>query len=176
MITALRGLLAIVAALLLAGCGGEDDDSVRLEMLPERVGVPAGLNPILAHNFVVGESVPTDHERFLRETGVAWGDWDRVEPRLATLTIDEPGLDWSFALEVTLKAYRDDPAQQVELFYRDEIPLNVGAQLQMIPTDFDVQELLGGGDFGLILEIRRLRQSPRQSFAAVLDYNWAGYQ
>ena len=170
--------IALAAALVLAaatGCQGDDGGlGDRLEMLPLRVGVPAGLNPAFSHNFTIDAEVPTDHERFARETGVAWEDWERVEPRRASLVITEAGLDWSFAREVVLKGYRDDPAAQVELFYRDPIPTNVGQRLDMIPSDRDVKGLLDGDTYGLILEIRRLRNAPPQSFPVTLEYSYRG--
>lgn len=145
-------------------------------MLPLRAGVPAGLNPVLAHNFVVDAAIPTEHERFARETGVAWEDWARVRPWRASLVITEAGLDWDFAQEVVLKGYRDDPAVQIELFYNDQIRPGTGQRLDMIPSDLDVKDVLDGEVYGLVLELRRLRNSPPQSFPLTLEYSYRGFR
>lgn len=166
-----------LVALALLGCDGDDgNEDDLLAMLPLRTSIPAALNPILAHNFSLGEDIPTDHARLEAASGTPWEDWARVEPARATLVIPESGLDWGFALEVTLKGYRDDPSEQVELFYRDQIRDNVGGRLDLIPTEFDAKDLLGGDAFGLVLEIRRLRNANPQSFPVVLEYSWGGYR
>ena len=167
-------LLTLACCLALLACQGDDLAGDRLEMLPQRLEIPAGLNPVLSHNFVVGDDIPTEHDRFAAETGVAWDDWSRVTPRRASLFITEPGLDWSFAQEVVLKGYRDDPAVQVELFYRDQIRSDAGQRLDMIPVEVDLRDLLDGEEYGLVLELRFLRRSPPQSFPVQLEYNWSG--
>lgn len=168
-------LLFLLAGLVVmsTACDGDDDPGTRLTMTPLRYTVPAGLNPVLAHNLALS-NISTEQARFDQETGVPWEDWARVVPARASLVIQEPGLDWGFAQEVTLRAFTDDPDRATELFYRDQIPLNVGPQLDMIPSDFDAKPLLDNPDIGLILELRRLRNSPPQSIPVTLQWSFSG--
>lgn len=171
-----RGLLTgiLLAALLaVAGCDKDSDVGTRLTMTPLRYTVPAGLNPIQAHYLTLND-VPTEQARFTQETTVPWEDWTRVVPARASLIITEPGLDWGFAEEVTLRVFTDEFARPVEVFYRDQIPRDVGPRLDMIPGDLDVKPLLDGDDLSLQLEIRRLRGTTVQSLPVTLQWSFSG--
>lgn len=167
--------LGVVFFLLSLGSCNKDPLGVQLQMTPLQYSVPAGLNPIQAHGFVLSE-VSTEHIRFETETGTRWEDWARVNPSQARLIITEPGLDWRFAFEVTLKAFTDDPNNLKEIFYRDQIPENVGSILTMNGTDFNVKDLLAGEKFGLVLELRQLISSPPQRLPVRVEYSFSGFR
>ena len=167
--------LLLFASLGLAGCEKEEVGQ-RLEFQQRQFGIPAGLNPAFAYNLTLND-LSTDHARFEAETGIAWEDWSRVTPARASLIINEPGLDWSFAQEVTLNAYSmSDPDVQREIFYRDQIPLNIGNRLDMIPADFDAREILSDDEFGVRLQLRRFNNAPPQSFNVVLQWSFQGFE
>ena len=168
-------ILLFCVAVMLAACGDDDPIGTRLTMTPLRYEVPAGLNPILSHNLAL-DNIPTEQNRFTQETSVPWEDWSRVIPARASLIILESGLDWSFAQEVTLKAFVDNPDRPIELFYRDQIRPDIGPRLDMIPADFDAKMILDNPDIGLILELRRLRNSPPQSIPVTLEWSFSGIQ
>lgn len=166
-------VLAAAATFTLAACD-KDTLGTRLQLTPLTYSVSAGLNPVLSHTFTVPR-VPTERDRFEAETGVAWDDWAGVRPARASLLINEGGLDWSFALEVTVNAYvGTDPRRRVEIFYRDQIPANVGARLDLVPGDLDVQELFSGEEVTVELELRRLLASPPQRLPVVLEWSLEG--
>ncbi len=174
----MRSLLSIILLLsLLTGSTACKDDApgTRLQMLPLSYSVPAGLNPIRAHG-LVRRNISSEQARFEQETGVAWGEWARIQPSRASLFITEPGLNWGFAAEVSLKAFTDDSLNLKELFYRDQIPIDIGARLDMIPTDFDAREILDSDRFGLVLELRSLRTATPQQIPVTLEYSFEAFE
>ncbi len=168
-------LLLLSAAVGSSACTKDDRrGGDRLSFSSLEFGIPAGLNPVAAHGINL-ENVPTEHARFEREFGVAWSDWDRVEPGRATLSISESGLTWDFAEEVVLRISTDE-LDWTEVFYRDQIPRDVGGNLNLIPTEFDASQLLDGERVNVQLELRRLRGAPPQSLPVVLSWNFTGFR
>lgn len=168
-------LLLLLAVASLVGCGKDTPPGVRLAYPPALVEIDAALNPVGAHTYVLPKQ-PTDQARFTRETGVAWSDWERIVPRRASLQINEPGLGWGFCEEVIIRAFTgDDPRQSREIFYRDQIRLDEGARLDMIPSEVDVLDLLDDSDVTFAVELRRLRESPRQSLPVTVEVEFGGF-
>ena len=169
-------LLFFAAALIFDACDKDQQQGVLLDFTPRQLEIPAGLNPTRLHGFVIGP-FSTEHDRFESLTGTVWEDWTRVEPAQASLQINEPGLDWGFALEVSVLAYTDDPATAKEIFYRDQIPRDVGGRLDLIPTDFDANAgLLEEDEINIIIELRRLLTSPPQNLPVVFRYNFEAFR
>ena len=168
-------LLAVLGALLLSACGDDAPPGTRLTYPPQQFQIGAGLNPVLSHTVVLPRQT-TDHARLQRETGVAWSDWTRVVPRRASLQINEPGLDWGFCEEVIIRAFvGEDASVAREIFYRDQIRFDEGPRLDMIPSELDVRDLLDGPEVTFLVELRRLRQSPRQSLPVTLTLDFGGF-
>lgn len=164
------------SATLIMGCDGEEAlPGTRLSYPAAEVEINAGLNPVQAHTFVLPVQT-TDHDRFTRATGVAWSDWERVVPRRASLQIDEPGLGWGFCDEVIVRAFTDDVLTAREIFYRDQIRFDEGALLNLIPSEADVKDLLDGPEVTFLVELRRLRESPRQSLPVTVAIEFGGYE
>lgn len=160
--------------LLLTACEDDAPPGVRLAYPPALVEIGAGLNPVQSHTFVLLVQ-STDHDRFARETGVTWSDWERVVPRRASLQINEPGLGWGFCEEVVIRAFTDDVRQAREVFYRDQIRFDEGALLDMIPSEVNVLDLLDGAEVTFVVELRRLRESPRQSLPVTMTVEFGGF-
>lgn len=165
-------LLTLALTLLTAGCKKDRLPGDRLEFLPLPVGIPAGLNPILSHTFEFAD-VSTEHARFEQEFDVSWDAYARIEPARASLTITEPGLDWSFADEVIIRIVPDS-GQVREVFYRDQIPRNVGARLDLIPTDLDASDLLAGERVTIQVVLERLNAAPPQSLPVLMTWSFEG--
>ncbi len=164
--------LAAAAALLLSACGDKTEPGTRLQFSPVTFTVGAGLNPILAHSFQIRD-VSTEHDRFMRETGNSWGEWSSVVPERASLLINEPGLSWGFAYEVSVQAYGDNFNQRREIFYRDQIRIDVGSRLDLVPSEADFRELLDAPTVNLIIEFKRIGESPSQSIPATLIWSFS---
>lgn len=173
----MRIWLAILLVVLLGfSCDKDNPDSDRLEYTPQRVEIPAGLNPVLAWVFEVGP-VTTDHARFESITSTPWDDWTRIEPARASLTIAESGLNWSFVQEISLRAYSGDRSNSKEIFYLANIPTTVGNRLDLIPTDFNANPgLLEMDEITLELELTILRSSPPQNLPVEIRYSFEGFR
>ncbi len=167
--------LTLAASLLLAGCGEKEVQGTRLQFTPRVFTVGAGLNQAFSHSFQL-QRLPTEQDRFERETGKPWGEWKRVVPERASLTVNEAGLNWGFAYEVIVKAYTDDIREAREIFYRDQIRDNVGPRLDLIPSEIDLKELFGGPEINLIVEFRTIKSSPAQSIPATLTWSFSGQE
>ncbi len=163
--------LGLASVLCVSACGDKVEGGTRLQLTPVTFTVGAGLNPIAAHAFRIRD-ISTEHARFMRETGNSWGEWGSVVPEQATLLINESGLDWNFALEVSVRAYTDDFRQAREIFYRDQIRNDVGARLDLVPSEADVRDLLADPNVNIIIEFTRIERSPPQTIPATLVWSF----
>lgn len=166
----IRLMLLVVIVTASLGCNRDDGEGVLLRFTPRQLQINAGLDPTFGHFFEI-PAVSTEHARFQRETGTGWDDWQAVLPARATLTILEAGLDWSFAEEVIIRAYSDDFPTPVEIYYRDQIPFNVGQQLELIPADRDVKALLASDNVNLVLVLFRLRSTTVQRLPVTMEFS-----
>lgn len=161
----------LLLSVLLFSCKKDSVDGQRLEMLPVSVDIQAGLNPIQAHSFIIPD-IKTQHAEFEKSTGVKFSEWKNIKPLKARLTIITPGLNWEFAQEISLKGYVDNVSNQKEIFYRDPVPVNNGPSLDLIPSEFNALELLQDDRVSLVLELRRMKYSPQESFQVRIDWSF----
>ncbi len=165
-------LLILLASPILLSASCQDDEVIgtQLDFTPQRLEVPAGLNPILSHSFVLAD-LSTEHPKFEAQTNKPFSTYTAVVPFRASLSIDEAGLNWGFLQEVSIQAYTTDFSARREIFYRDQIRQDVGVRLDLIPSELDVRDLFGDQRVNLIIEFRRLLGSPPQSIPATLTWS-----
>jgi len=134
---------------LLMGCS-KSDDLTGIQM-PYRYqfDVPAGLNPLNTH-FFQRSGMLTNANNLLG----ASDNVDRIIPFQARLTSLD-NVDFAFVREIEIRVvHRDNPGLEIPVFYREEIPRNIGTSVDLIPTQADVTDILGADAYDIIVEFR----------------------
>lgn len=144
--------VALVAALGFLGsiysCS-RDDAFVGIEM-PYRYqfDFPAGLNSLNTH-FFVRNNLPTNASNILGPDGA-----ERIIPLQARLTSND-NINWAFVREVEVQiSDPNNPGLKIPVFFREEIPQNIGNGIDLIPTLTDVTDLMQLDAVDVTFEIR----------------------
>lgn len=134
-----RILFLFSLVLLFSNCG--KDEPVLFTMPYQEVfEIPAGLNTIDNHHFVIS-SIVTNKTNLFDANNVTDEDVVTINPEACRLTSVLNG-EYGFLFNVSVRMYTDDPDAYKEIFYRDNIPMNTGGQLDLIPTLVNVRDFL----------------------------------
>lgn len=152
-----RFLMLVGICFLLFGCGN-NDENLLFEM-PYRVEfeIPAGLNTIDDHFFEIN-NIPTNADSIFSFYGVDKDAVFRIDPGIAELSTIFSNVNYGFIQEAAIEIFNDDNPVGKEVFFRIQIPQNIGSRMDMAATLVDAQEFLKQDNFNirLILDTRQL--------------------
>jgi len=121
--------------------------------------IPAGLNTFDTHVFET-YNIPTNKTSFLTANSVEEQDITRITPREARLSINFSEEDFYFVQEIIIEMFTVDDQTGKEVFFREVIPLNTGASIDIIPSLPEVTEFLLSERFSIRTEMRLRDISP----------------
>ena len=147
---------------LFSNCKSDDGLTVAFEMeYPNQsFEIPAGLNTIESHFFVI-DNIPTNKDFFFGSFKEE--DIKSIIPAFARITsLEGNNTDYDFLFEVSIRICAEDNPFNCarEIFWRDQIPANIGNRVDFIPNDIDVKEILTGESFTIEVVLLRLVSPP----------------
>ncbi len=144
-------------------CRDKDELRVLFEMPYQNLlfEIPAGLSHFEAHYFVLRD-LQSNADFFLDNNGKTAEQITAVNPHSAQLWAVDGNIDFEFVDEVSVRIYlEDEPNKWKEIFYRDQIPLNIGSKIDLIPTSVNVKDFVLEENFSIEVVFARMRtQSP----------------
>lgn len=147
-------LLLVLLGLAFSACS--KDRNVLFDLPFElRFEIPAGLNPLDRHFFLIRD-VPTNLENF-KDQFQAGDKVFTLHPSTAVLTSITGDVDWTFLREVEVSIFQNnDPNDDQAVFLSDNVPLNAGRNVVVLPFEDDVRDLLEEDrvDFKVSLRLR----------------------
>lgn len=159
----------LLIALLFSNCDKNDPD-ILFEMAYERsFTIPAGLNVFQTH-YILLENISIGS--YLSANNVTADELNAINPGSARLSTVFSGLtDYSFIRNVSIEIFTDDEANAREIFWRPEVPLNAGEDLDIIPTLIDAKQFLGNTKFNVYV-ILNLRAVPQQTVETKFKFSF----
>ncbi len=136
----MRYLLLFIIPFLWSGCRNDEPILFELEFR-EDFEITAGLNTIETHHFLL-RNINTNLDSYLSSFGYQESDISLINPNNATLEVLFGNSDLDFVFEVSVRAYKENPLDYQEIFYRENVPLNTSSVLQLLPTLVDVKKLM----------------------------------
>ena len=128
--------------------------------------VPAGLNPLNTHFFERSQML-TNADNLIGSVD----DINRIIPYQARLTSLD-NVDFAFVREIEVRVKdRENPGIEIPVFYREEIPANIGRSIDLIATQANVTDILSLVDYNIIVEMR-LWSTTGQSFESDLQLSF----
>jgi len=121
--------------------------------------IQAGLGVFDTHVFLITD-IPTNMDAFLINNDADVNDITGIIAREAELSVNFANIDFAFIREVVVEIYSDDDIQGKEIFFREDVPLNTGIRLQLLPSLPDVHEFLMDDDFNIRIELKLRDFSP----------------
>ncbi|MEM8526105.1 MAG: hypothetical protein AAGG68_15810 [Bacteroidota bacterium] len=168
-------LVLSLFAFLFLGCS-KDSLRVAFQMTypQNRFTVPAGLNNLESH-YTFFYNIPSNKSFFFNEIGE--DDILEITPAAARIRADQNLGDFSFAEEVVIRICEDNQVNignvlekcRREIFYRDNIPLNTGRQIELIPNGNNLKEALTQEEFTIVLVFLRMRTFTNISIPSNLE-------
>jgi hypothetical protein len=135
-------LLSFAALFVFNGCRKK---AVGFEMdYRGRFEIPVGLEIISSHNFIL-KNIPSDTVRFFQTYNTTADQIKSIEPRSMSLRAFFQNGSNSFANIKRVEVYIADaatPKSERIIFFRDDIPLNIGERLDLVPNGEDVRRFL----------------------------------
>ncbi len=172
-----------LAIFLLFACKEDDlDFAFRMEYINQRFEIPAGINPIESHFFLQAD-IPSNKATFFGNFSEE--DITEVSPLGARLTsLEGTNINYGFISEVSIRICTDEIFSQQdivqkcarEIFFREDIPLNTGDEIDLLPNGLNVKEFLTRDDFSVVVVLRRLRDFPPTSINTRLDMEFQARQ
>ena len=132
--------------------------------------IPAGLGVFDTHVFELN-GIPTNKAAFLSTTGANESEITAILPKEAELSINFANVDFIFVGEVVVEIFTREDNNGVEVFYRDEIPLNTGRSITLFPSLPEIGDYLTGDEFNIRVELR-LRDISPQFLETRLDFQF----
>lgn len=153
------GLLMLV---ILAPSCVRENGGRNFEMVYDNIlfTMPAGLNPFEIHYFVLRD-IPLNKVFYFEQNNVTDQTKWRIKPQAARLLSVFGSVDYDFIEEAAVVLFTDDqPNLNLELFFRNPIPLNQGPSLDLVPTLADIQSLLKTDKINLRVKLRLRAPTP----------------
>ena len=98
-------------------------------------------------------------------------DITAILPKEAELSINFANVDFVFVGEVIVEIFTREDNVGVEVFYRDEIPLNTGRRITLFPSLPEISNYLAADEFNIRVELR-LRDISPQFLETRLDFQF----
>lgn len=122
--------------------------------------MPAGLNPFEIHYFVLRD-IPLNKVFYFEQNNVTDQSQWRIKPQAARLLSVFGSVDYDFIEEAAVVIFTDDqPNLNLELFFRNPVPMNQGPSLDLVPTLADIQSLLKTDKIHLRVKLRLRAPTP----------------
>ena len=179
-------LFLLYIPLLLLACG-KDDPGIPMSYQRD-FEIAAGLNTFDTHIFEL-QNLSTNKAAFLAANGIEEQAITRITPREARLSINFSDEDFYFVRAVVVEiltendpivlgqtSQEDERLRWKEIYFRENIPLNTGKRLDLIPSLPEVTEILLGEQFTVRVEFL-FRDLPPEFIETRLEMVfWAEYE
>lgn len=148
---------------LFSSCGGDNLDAIfEMEYPNQRFFIQAGLNTIESHFFII-ESIPTNQSFFFGN--FTEEDVVEIAPTFATVSVNGGNGDFSFVDAMSILICEDSDVTESnifdkcrrEIFFREDIPLNVGRRVDLLPNTVNLKSYLTQDEFTVAFVLQRLR-------------------
>ena len=159
-------LLAFVS-LFFSNCN-EDEIVQGFEMTYVRdFEIFAGLNTFETHVFQL-TNFDAELESFLTLNGLTRADVKEIVPRAFRITNTTGNITFEDLQRVRLFITKTDGTLEREIAFFEPVPVNIGYQIDLVPTLAEVTEIIDSGDFHLELKLN-YRTIPPQTIDARIN-------
>ncbi len=164
-----RLLYLLPFLLLLSNCQKEPDYLFKMEY-EQDFEIAAGLNTFVVWYFEM-RFIPSNADDFFTAFGADINEAGIINPGRARLSTIFSDVDYDFIEDISVRIYQDDPDEDKEIFYRDNLPFNTGRDIDLFPTLVDVSEFVLEERFNVRVRMV-FRQNPPQFVDSRLTFDF----
>ena len=143
-------LFYLCCPVLFFSCG---DNSPSINMTYQQdFEIPAGLNTFDTHIFEIN-NIPTNKAAFFTGNGIDETDITEIAPIEGELRVSFGQEDLFFVREVVVEIFTRDNPTGKEIYFREQVPLNTGQSILLIPSLPKVTDILTEDQFSVRVEL-----------------------
>ena len=133
--------------------------------------IPSSVSTLLSHNFVI-ENISSNATDFYASHNVTDAEVLKIIPKSARILAVFNDADFIFVNRVYVYVYPvGEPNKKTEVFYREDIPLNTGAAINLTGGVADVKKIVGTDNF--TMEVRLdVRGQPSRNIETAIDFSF----
>ncbi len=154
-------LLLFLWSCLLLWSGCTKQDEVLFE-IPFRLNfeIAAGLNPFEKHFYRI-TNVPTNIQTLRQQFKISEDQTVIIRPASAIFSALHQDIDFSFIEELGISIYQGlDQNNDTDVFLTDFVPANAGRNINILPFDDDVADVLNHPTVNFIVSLRLRATTP----------------
>ncbi len=166
-------LLLIGIVLILSGCRNKFDGFDMIYRKDFAKAIPAGASTFLSHYFII-EDIKPDFATFAKNNGKSITDVKKIIPKLMRINARFGDANFGFISRVFVVIYpHKEPSKKVEVFYRENIPVNTGTILDLNAGVADMKTLLSDDNNTYDMEVRLdFRSTPPLTIETFVDFSF----
>lgn len=162
--------LILSGILIISGSCRKDEPGFNMTYLGQ-INIPAGLDPFTLHTFTV-QNIPADTLAYFSTNGVTSARILKINPYSFRMVPIYSGADYRFIeLVSVIIVSPDNPDVRQEVYFRDNIPLNIGDLLDVYPNLPDIKPFIMRNRFNIEI-VLRLRDISPQTIETHLDFTF----
>lgn len=166
-------LFASILMLISSGCRNKFEGFDMLYRKDFAKAIPAGASTFLSHYFII-EDIKPDFATFAKNNGKSITDVKKIIPKLMRINARFGDANFGFISRVFVTIYpHKEPSKKVEVFYRENIPVNTGTILDLNAGVADMKSLLTDDKNTFDMEIRLdFRSTPPLTIETFADFSF----
>jgi len=150
-------LWLLILPLLFANCDEEEPSLFRVNY-EEEFQIAAGLSIFNVWYFEIN-NIATNWDDYLTANNRSETEITSITPRSARMTAIFSGADYEFIRRISVRLYKNEIEDYQEIFYREDVPLNTGGILDLIPTLVDVDKKIMEEEMNVVIRME-FREAP----------------
>jgi hypothetical protein len=137
--------------------------------------IPAGKDPISTHHFLIHD-IPSFLNQHLTEKQISLSSIDQLYAGRGKILSIYSNANFGIISKISVWIYKkEDYENRVEIYYRDEVPLNLNGEIKLLSTGEDVREILKDDSYEMDVEIQ-FKNFVSQPIDCRFTYSFAAYQ
>ncbi|MDH3650518.1 MAG: hypothetical protein OEQ53_12610 [Saprospiraceae bacterium] len=162
-------LILFIICVTITGCGKEEN--ILFEIPFElRFDIPAGLNPFDKHFFLV-RNVQTNIKELRNQFQIDENQPLIIRPASAVLSSTFQDNTYEFLAEIEISLFEDDPDQDIEAFLTENVPVNAGRNVVVVPFETDLSKYIDDQAVNFKISLR-LRSTTPSFIESIIEMNF----
>ena len=148
--------VVLFISFFMSSCGGDEGEELIRVPFQVQFEVPAGLNPALEHRVFI-TNIQNSFVGLVEQNGIDTSLISAVTAGNGQFLEMNGVMDLNFLLEVEIRIFSNqNPDNSKEIYYRNNIPINTGATLDMFPSLSNIDDIIFEPGMSLEIIFKRL--------------------
>jgi len=153
--------ILLVFVLFSFGCTKESGRHLMDMSYEVRYDIPAGLDNITTHYFIIND-ISTQFVERLNISGASEDEIIKIEPKNCKIEPLFQNVDYGFIQDISIRLFNDDNPKS-EAFYLENIKFNEPGELKLLNSLTNLKEILSNSKFDLEIRINFKTFTPTTS-------------